>query len=39
MKCLSQKGIQLEISRGLRDQFFSNKKELEKFCETIEKSL
>lgn len=34
-KCLSKKGVQLEISRGLRERLLNNKKKMEKFCEAI----
>ena len=38
-RCASKKGIQLEISRGLRDRFLQNNAELSKFCDTIKSVL
>lgn len=34
-KCSSGKGVQLEISRGLRDKFLDDKDKLAKFCELV----
>lgn len=34
-KCSSKMGIQLEISRGLRDKFLKNESELINFCKSI----
>lgn len=34
-KCSSGKGVQLEISRGLRDKFLDDKDKLFKFCELV----
>jgi phage replication-related protein YjqB (UPF0714/DUF867 family) len=36
-KCLSKKGIQLEISRGLRDELIKNQLRLAEFCGIIKK--
>jgi phage replication-related protein YjqB (UPF0714/DUF867 family) len=38
-RCLSGKGIQLEISRGLRDLLKNNPEELSKFCGIIRSSI
>ena len=34
-RCLSRKGIQLEISRGLRDSLAADNVELSRFCEAV----
>jgi phage replication-related protein YjqB (UPF0714/DUF867 family) len=34
-KCSSKKGVQFEISRGLRDKFLNDSEELSRFCDII----
>ena len=34
-KCISGKGVQIEISRGMRERLINDKKELLKFCSVI----
>ena len=38
-RCSSKKGIQLEISRDLRDKFLNDKDELSKFCELVKTAI
>lgn len=38
-RCLSKKGLQLEISRSLRNRFLENNDDLQKFCELVRNAL
>lgn len=38
-KCISNKGIQFEISRGLRNTLGNNPEELSRFCDIIKKAI